>query len=149
MEGEKVAIIHTLAGERMKSWSPEKYQEIADYLITNHYRVITVGASTDSVKLVGACNLVGKTSIRRLAGILRRADLFFGLDSFPMHLANAFGIPSVVLSCLVQQILGKWCAGMILFASCNQMRNVWDAAMIQPRIDGPRMCLVAGMSSPA
>jgi ADP-heptose:LPS heptosyltransferase len=31
------------------------------------------------------------------ATIISKADIFFGIDSFPMHLASAFGVPSVVL----------------------------------------------------
>jgi ADP-heptose:LPS heptosyltransferase len=86
-----------MGGGRIKSWHREKYQRICDYFRANYYTVITIGDFADCLELVGARNLIGKTSVRHTAAIINEADIFFGLDSFPMHLANAFAIPSVVL----------------------------------------------------
>ena len=97
MEKDKLAIVHPMVGDRTKSWEGEKYQHICDYLLTNNYNVITIGESKDCVELSGALNLIGKTSIRMAAALTSKADIFFGIDSFPMHLANAFRVPSVVL----------------------------------------------------
>ena len=97
IKGDKLAILHPMVGDRTKSWGGEKYQHVCNYLLANYYKVITVGDSKDCVELSGAINLIGKSSIRRVAAITNEADIFFGIDSFPMHLANAFGIPSVVL----------------------------------------------------
>jgi ADP-heptose:LPS heptosyltransferase len=97
MEGDKLAILHPMTGDRTKSWGGEKYQHICDYFLTNNYNVITIGESKDCMELSGALNLIGKTSIRMAAALTSKADIFFGIDSFPMHLANAFKVPSVVL----------------------------------------------------
>ena len=86
-----------MSGNRIKKWNASSYQTVSDYICSRKLRVVTVGNPFDCVELIGASNLIGKTSIRRLAAIISEADIFFGLDSFPMHLANAFGIPSVVL----------------------------------------------------
>jgi ADP-heptose:LPS heptosyltransferase len=94
---DKLAVLHPMVGGRIKSWNRDNYQRICDYLRSNNYRVITIGDFADCVGLIGAINLIGKTSIRMVAAIINEANIFFGLDSFPMHLANAFGIPSVVL----------------------------------------------------
>ena len=40
-------------------------------------------------------NMVGKTSIMEAASIIRRASLYVGIDSLPLHLADTLGIPSV------------------------------------------------------
>lgn len=42
-------------------------------------------------------NLVGQTSLQELAAVLERASLFLGVDSAPMHMAAALGIPVVAL----------------------------------------------------
>lgn len=42
-------------------------------------------------------NLIGRTSLMELAAVLERAAVFLGVDSAPMHMAAALGIPAVVL----------------------------------------------------
>jgi len=42
-------------------------------------------------------NLIGQTSLRELAAVLACAWLFLGVDSAPMHMAAALGIPVVAL----------------------------------------------------
>jgi heptosyltransferase-3 len=42
-------------------------------------------------------NLIGHTSLGELAALLERASLFVGVDSAPMHMAAALGVPVVVL----------------------------------------------------
>jgi len=45
----------------------------------------------------GVVNLCGKTNIKQLAAISEVSDLFFGVDSAPMHIAAAVGTPVVAL----------------------------------------------------
>jgi ADP-heptose:LPS heptosyltransferase/2-polyprenyl-3-methyl-5-hydroxy-6-metoxy-1,4-benzoquinol methylase len=97
IKGDKFAIVHPMVCGRTKAWGRGKLQHICHYFLSNQYRVVTVGDPDDCIELRGAVNLIGKTSIRKLAAIISEADIFFGIDSFPMHLANAFGIPSIVL----------------------------------------------------
>ena len=49
------------------------------------------------MELKGAINLIGKLSLRQSAALISKAKLFMGLDSYPMHIADAFKIPSVIL----------------------------------------------------
>ena len=42
-------------------------------------------------------DLCGKTNIKQLAAISEVSDLFFGVDSAPMHIAAAIGTPVVAL----------------------------------------------------
>jgi heptosyltransferase-3 len=41
--------------------------------------------------------LLGKTTLKELAAVAQRAELFFGVDSAPMHIAAAVGTPVVAL----------------------------------------------------
>lgn len=45
----------------------------------------------------GVIDLCGKTNIKQLAAISEVSDLFFGVDSAPMHIAAAVGTPVVAL----------------------------------------------------
>jgi ADP-heptose:LPS heptosyltransferase len=48
--------------------------------------------------LPGKCwNLAGRTTIRRMAAIIRRCRLYLGSDSVGAHIACAVGVPSVVV----------------------------------------------------
>ncbi|HYL81541.1 MAG TPA: glycosyltransferase family 9 protein, partial [Candidatus Acidoferrum sp.] len=42
-------------------------------------------------------DLVGQTTLGELAALLERAQLFIGVDSAPMHMAAALGVPVVAL----------------------------------------------------
>jgi len=42
-------------------------------------------------------NLAGRTSFRQMAAVLKLCDIFIGIDSGPMHVATAAGVPSVGL----------------------------------------------------
>ncbi len=42
-------------------------------------------------------NLAGRTTLRQMAAVLKLCDVFIGIDSGPMHVATAAGIPSVGL----------------------------------------------------
>ena len=45
----------------------------------------------------GVIDLCGKTTIKQLGAVSEAADLFFGVDSAPMHIAAAVGTPVVAL----------------------------------------------------
>jgi ADP-heptose:LPS heptosyltransferase len=90
-------VIHPIAGSRMKSWHKANYQAVSDHIGSKKLTSVTVGSPMDCVELKGATNLIGRLSMRQSAALISRARLFMGLDSFPMHIANAFEIPSVIL----------------------------------------------------
>lgn len=82
-----------------RNWNKENFTELVDR-IKNQY------GDTIGIALVGNkiykdipvdLNLVDKTTIRQLFSIMFYADMFFGIDSMPFHVAQAFGIQSLVL----------------------------------------------------
>lgn len=90
----------------LKQWSAEKYAEsfdrISDYL---NLPLVLLGGPGD-VDMVTAvknqmktrCHLLcGKTSLREMAGLLKKTRLFVCNDSAPMHLAAASNTPTVAL----------------------------------------------------
>jgi lipopolysaccharide heptosyltransferase II len=87
-----------------KRWPPAKFARLADSL-TREYeaKVVLVGGpgDEDAVNQVAsemespAINLVGKTTFKQLAAVLKRCRLFVGGDSGPLHIAAAVGTPTV------------------------------------------------------
>jgi len=105
-------VIHPMMGERIKWWNGNSYQVVSDYIRSKELGVVTVGSPMDCVELKGAMNLIRRLSLRQSAALISRGKLFIGLDSFPMHVANAFKIPSVVL-------FGSTDPGKILSYDCK------------------------------
>jgi len=105
-DGLKVAI-HAGSGgySTARRWEPGKFAAVARRLIDEREaHIILTGTAADDTaevqKLLNApahqvIDLVGKTSLRELTGVLAECDLFIGADSGVMHLAAAAGAPIV------------------------------------------------------
>ena len=89
-----------------KRWYPDRFAEVARYLIRERQaKVVIFGgpgetdiAAEISGLLNGDClNLAGTTSVRSLMALIRNCQLFVTNDSGPMHIAAAFGVPLVAI----------------------------------------------------
>lgn len=76
-----------------KRWPAAYFAEIVSKL---PYPAVLVGAKGEAAGIPGL-DLTGRTSLLQLAAIIARAKLAIGNDTGPMHLAAAFGVPSIVL----------------------------------------------------
>ena len=86
-----------------KRWPPERVAELAGRLTARGAAVVLVGAAGDrgagreieSSLPAGArvVNLIGRTDLRLLAGLLAACQAFVSNDSGAMHLAAATGVP--------------------------------------------------------
>lgn len=102
------------AGWPGKIWPAERFGELVVWLIRElGYRVILTGAPDEMALgevIETVCpdvyNLIGKTSFGQTAGLVKTADLLICNDSGPLHLAAAFGTPSVAL--FGPTIASKW-----------------------------------------
>ena len=99
-------IIHAAASLPAKQWPVERFAAVMRKLKNNHRaRFIYTGAQGDAALYAeleghgpfGGLDLCGKTRVRENISVYRGADLFFGVDSGPMHMAAAMGIPVVAL----------------------------------------------------
>jgi len=99
--------IHVHPGSRwsFKCWPAAQNAQLIDRLAADGHRIVLTGAP-DEVEFIdrilaatGAkpLNLAGQLSIKELGALIARARLFVGVDSMPMHLAAALGIPTVAL----------------------------------------------------
>lgn len=90
----------------LKRWGVEKYQELARFLIKKcAARIFVFGhhdehALCEEVRCANPdriVNAAGTLSLRETAAIIKYCHLVVGADSAPVHIASAFGVPSVVL----------------------------------------------------
>lgn len=99
-------VIHAGSGgfSQARRWSVEGFARVADRLQREfNAQIVVVGGKSDDGAAVieamqgEAVDLVGKTSLAELAGVIQSASLFIGADSGVMHLAAAVGVPMVAL----------------------------------------------------
>ena len=100
------AILNPGAGWPSKLWPPARYGKVAQHLYNQYgLRSLAVWCGSDERRLAekivntsdGAAVLAPSTTIPQLAAIARRARLFVGSDTGPMHLAVAVGTPTISL----------------------------------------------------
>jgi heptosyltransferase-1 len=101
-------IVHCPVYELKKRWPLPRFAELADRLLDEDRVnvVLTCGPGQgDQVQAVVAnmkrTPVVAPEflSLKDLAALIERADVFVGNDTGPMHIANALGIPIVTLFC--------------------------------------------------
>jgi len=86
-----------------KNWPAKRFVQLGEQLKA---QIILVGAPADldvctyienALPEGAATNLCGKTTVLELGGILQQADLVVTVDSGPMHMASAIGIPCLAI----------------------------------------------------
>ena len=87
-------------GVKEKNWPFSYVVELKKRLIDEWgLPVVLLGGKLDSVEAAGygQGNLVGKTTLLQMVEVIKRARLFIGPDSGPMHVAAAVRTPSIAL----------------------------------------------------
>ncbi|HSB71901.1 MAG TPA: putative lipopolysaccharide heptosyltransferase III [Candidatus Methylomirabilis sp.] len=106
--GQPLVVVHPVSRWLFKAWSGAECAEAIDGLVRTQGIAValTSGPGPAEVEAAGrilaavtvpVINLVGRTSLEDLAAVLERAALFIGVDSAPMHMAAALGVPVVAL----------------------------------------------------
>jgi heptosyltransferase-2 len=138
---ERYAVIFPATGpySSARTWPAERYATVARGIVSQRRSLVVAGGS-DARKAAGsivaavpeAIDLTGRTTLAQLAGVLARAEVVVGADSFIGHMAAALGRPVVSV-----------------FGPSNHMawRPVSDAPAIVVRDDLPcSPCLYTGFS---
>ena len=111
---ERICLISPCSSQRYgdkynRSWPVEKYIEIIRYLSENTgFRVIVSGGRSpietryseqfDNASFQNnVVNLIGKTSIREMAALVKLSDLVISPDSGPAHVSTVMGTPVIGL----------------------------------------------------
>src|SRR5256712_4571620 len=89
-----------------KRWLPERFAEVADRVAAEHGGVVLIfgghgeeelGAALASLMAAPTVVLSGRTTVRRLMALIKQCRLFMTNDTGPMHIATAFGVPTVAI----------------------------------------------------
>ncbi len=114
--------VHPGASDPRRRWPPERFAAVADALVRRGAAVVLVAAAeerhlTAAVRAAmrgEALDAGGRLSLPALLGTLRRARLFVGNDSGPLHLAGAVGGATVGVF---------WCGNMINGGPLTRLRH--------------------------
>ena len=91
-----------------KRWYPKEFAKVA-VALSSQYDIVIFGGPTETdiaqdiekalieAKVTNFTNLAGKTSVEELIEGISELSLFITNDSGPMHLASAFGVPTVAI----------------------------------------------------
>jgi len=100
---EKFVLLNPGAGWGAKQWPPERYGEIANQLAQDGVRcLINFGPGEERIARATEAASAGNAhrinlTITQLVAFTRRASLFIGGDTGPMHLAAALGVAVVAV----------------------------------------------------
>jgi len=111
--GQRLAVVHPVSRWLFKAWPEASCAETIIRLVREIPVAValTSGPRSDEIETANRIlaraqlgrgggpiiNLIGHTSVGELAALLELASLFIGVDSAPMHMAAALGIPVVAL----------------------------------------------------
>lgn len=105
---KKIAHIHPGARWQFKCWENHSWQEIIRFLLSKDLNIVLTAAPSEQeildIKEILSgndderiYNHAGKFSLQELAASISQASFFIGVDSAPMHMAAALGIPCLAL----------------------------------------------------
>lgn len=95
---EKYVVIHCKSMDWERNWQIKKWKILALKIIEMGYKVVEIGLETVvGLEETEYIDLTGKREIQEVAQIIKRADLFIGVDSGFAHVANCFQKKSVIL----------------------------------------------------
>jgi len=77
-----------------RDWEQTKFESIAKRLKAAGHNVVCVGTKSDNV-VPCTVDIRGETNLSQLATVIKNSKLFVGIDSCPMHIAQAVDVPGV------------------------------------------------------
>ncbi|HEU5101395.1 MAG TPA: glycosyltransferase family 9 protein [Roseiflexaceae bacterium] len=105
LAGAPLVVLHPGTGGPAKLWFAERWAAVADGLQAAGAQLVLTGGPDEQALVAevaahmqsSALSLAGQTSLGQLAALLRRSALVLGVDSGPLHLAAAQGVPTLHL----------------------------------------------------
>lgn len=94
---DKIAVVHCAVGWASRTFQRGKWNEITKKLSVMGYKSVVIGRGGDyRVDLYsGVTNLVDHLTIHEIRELMKRANVFVGMDSGMMHIAMTTNIPTV------------------------------------------------------
>jgi ADP-heptose:LPS heptosyltransferase len=103
-ESSRIIGIHPGASKPLRLWREDRFARLGDLIMKdprNRVLLIEGPSEGEKVRRIRAAMksepLIIRPALRELAAVLRCCDLLVGLDSGPVHVAAAVGVPTIVL----------------------------------------------------
>ncbi|MBC7007991.1 glycosyltransferase family 9 protein [Pseudoalteromonas sp. BZK2] len=103
----RIFVISPAASKKERNWLPERYAALAEHAHQQGFSVVITGGPTPleielAEQIIAHCsapvlNLVGKTQLKELLCVLKRAALVLAPDTGPAHMAVTVGTPVIGL----------------------------------------------------
>ena len=101
------AVICPAASKAERNWTAEGYASISKWLVNQGFKVLLCGGPAPLDRQIGDAilaagghveqDLIGKTTLKELAGVLAKAKVVIAPDTGPAHMATTVGTPVVGL----------------------------------------------------
>lgn len=107
-QGKKVALIHAGPSHwKGKHWPSQRFDEVSRWLKEIGFYAVCVGSMRKPSEITCDADWTASgTSISQLAALCREASLFVGIDSGPLHIAQAMGTPvAAVFGCTLPRFI--------------------------------------------
>jgi ADP-heptose:LPS heptosyltransferase len=106
IERGRYVVIHPGASVSERCWSPDRFARAAEAMASQGFAIVVTGTSGEAeltATVAGllrgtAIDLAGRTGLGALAALLAGARLLICNDTGVSHVADALGVPSVVIS---------------------------------------------------
>lgn len=106
--GQPVVVFVTQTSvTQRKSWRPERFRAAAEFLTARYgAHILFVGTAAESTAIdelrstlsAPSTSVAGKTTLPQLAALMSLATVGLTLDTGPMHLGRAVGLPMVIIA---------------------------------------------------
>lgn len=104
--GDRLAVLNAVSASHGKEIDMEKFTGAVRLLLAGGYHVLCAGMDNDRAAYESLAaqldhparllNLAGQTTLRELATLFQRTDVLVTVDSSPVHIGAAAGVPKIV-----------------------------------------------------
>jgi heptosyltransferase-3 len=124
---KNIVHVHPVAGILHKCWKDKYMAQVIDYIIDRGFKPVITSSSNynelekahNIMSLVKGSfiDLTGKTSLKQLAALSKISRFFIGIDSSPMHIAAAVGVPVIAIFGPSSETLwAPWCEKKLIIS---------------------------------
>lgn len=103
-ENKTKIVIHIGAGNKFRDWGQAKFSALVKKLQDEGFRVFLIGGTDKEIargeqlqRMYDVVNFTGKLAIKETLYLIAHSDIYFGIDSGPLHLASLTAAPIVAI----------------------------------------------------